>query len=276
MAGVDNKFNLRDWEWIAVHFPLSEREYMAKVAWLICCKCTPEEISERKIDPRIVIPLCTIVLLDEKDFLQLKQFEQEANYYKFEQEDGYYHKIFLRFKEKRESISRIKQGFINPVIDSINPSEKWQSLFETLDIDLQFSLLYHLINYRLPTRDDWRNIFLDVKYKFLPELCFPLALILIISSSLLFLPLGLILGLINMFFFSALEKNTLLSIFVLNWSLFLFYLLLEFSFSLEIPLLILVIMSFIFSISWIYAQNIQRRADNPLKDILKYDSSINT
>ncbi len=159
MAKVDKEFNLRDWEWIAVNFSPSEREAMAKVAWLICYKCTPEEISQRKIDPRIVIPLCTIVLLTEIDIIKLKKFEQEANYH---------NTIFLkRLEQKQESISSIEQGFINLVIDSINPSEKWQSLFETLDIDLRFSLLYNLINHRLPTRDDWRNIFLDVEPEYL-------------------------------------------------------------------------------------------------------------
>jgi len=74
MARVDKEFNLRDWEWIAVHFPPSEREAMAKVAWLICCKCTPEEISRYNPDPRIVIPLCGIELLDEIDVLKLKEF----------------------------------------------------------------------------------------------------------------------------------------------------------------------------------------------------------
>ncbi|NET40893.1 hypothetical protein [Okeania sp. SIO2B3] len=45
----------------------------------ICCKCTPEEISQRKIDPRIVIPLCGIVLLDEIDVLKLKDFNEEVD-----------------------------------------------------------------------------------------------------------------------------------------------------------------------------------------------------
>ena len=74
---IDDRFNLKDWEWIAVHSPPSERENMAKVAWLICCKCTPREIARYNIDPKIVVPLCGIVLLDKINLLQLKKFKRE-------------------------------------------------------------------------------------------------------------------------------------------------------------------------------------------------------
>ncbi|MDY7005221.1 MAG: hypothetical protein SWX82_15110 [Cyanobacteriota bacterium] len=164
MAKVDKEFNLRDWEWIAVHFPPSEREAMAKVAWLICCKCTPEEIYQYNLDPRIVIPLCGIELLDEIDVLKLKEFAKEK-------EVDNYAKILAESKTKRGNSNRVKQEFINPAINSINSSQKWQSLFKTLAIVLQFTLLYRLIyNYRYPTRNDWNDIFLDVKYKFFSQL----------------------------------------------------------------------------------------------------------
>ena len=213
MAKFDDKFNLKEWKWIAVHFPLSRRESMAKVAWLIYCKCTPEEISQRKIDPRIVIPLCTIVLLDEIDVLKLKDFNEEVDdnfavlveqelkklaeeddrwptflaaqeFKKFEKKDDYYSIFLAKLEIKQENVYRIKQKLINSGIDSINPSKKWQSLFKTLEVDLQLSLLYHLISYRLPNRDDWRNIFIDVKYELLAQLCFWVVISLMVFISL--------------------------------------------------------------------------------------------
>ncbi|NEQ40098.1 MAG: hypothetical protein F6K40_29210 [Okeania sp. SIO3I5] len=274
MAELDKEFNLRDWEWIAVHFPPSEREAMAKVAWFICCKCTPEEISQRKIDPRIVIPLCTIVLFDETDVLKFKEFAKEK-------EVDRYAKILAESKTKRGNSNIIKQEFINTSINSINPSKKWLSLFYTLDAYLQFSLFYSLIEYRRPTPDDWRNIFLDVKYKFLPELCFSLVLIFMILPS-VSLP---VLGFFNIFLFWIFGKNALLIIYVLNCNALLFLLyslfdLFEVGVPLEIPILIMsliwVIMLVVFLILWIYAQKIQRQTNNPLKDILKHDSSIDT
>ncbi len=174
MAEIDEEFNLKDWEWIAVHFPPSEREAMAKVAWLICCKCTPEEIyRHNNLDPKIVIPLCGIVLLDENDILNFKKFAKEKKV-------DSYRTILEKSERKQENYNRIKQGFINPAINSINPTKKWLSLFETLDVHLQFALLYRLIKYRIPTRNDWRNIFRNVKDTFLVILYYFLAVSLII------------------------------------------------------------------------------------------------
>ena len=169
---IDDRFNLKDWEWIAVHSPPSERENMAKVAWLICCKCTPREIARCNIDPKIVVPLCGIVLLDEINILQLKKLKTKLS--------DCSHKIFERceiseeLKIKQEDINEIKedvdgiiQDFIDFVINLINPTERWLSLFKTLNIHLQFSLFSSLIKYRRPTRYDWRNIFSDIKGVFL-------------------------------------------------------------------------------------------------------------
>ncbi|NER07676.1 MAG: hypothetical protein F6K17_36495, partial [Okeania sp. SIO3C4] len=63
--------------------------------------------------------------------------------------------------ETKEDVDRIKQEFINFVIDSTNPRERWLSLFKSLDIRLQFSLFSSLIKHRRPTPDDWCNIFLE-------------------------------------------------------------------------------------------------------------------
>ena len=102
---IDDRFNLKDWEWIAVHSPPSERENMAKVAWLICCKCTPREIARCNIDPKIVVPLCGIVLLDEINILQLKKLKTKLS--------DCSHKIFERCEISEEL--KIKQEHINEI-----------------------------------------------------------------------------------------------------------------------------------------------------------------
>lgn len=191
MAKVDKEFNLKDWEWIAVHFPPSERESMAKVAWIICCKCTPEKISQHKIDPRIVIPLCAIELLDEKDISNFQKFAKEKKV-------DTYHRILAESKIKQGNSNRVKQEFITGLINSINPRIKWKSLFETLDIDLQFTLLYRLLKCRPPTHNDWQNIFLDVKDEFLSVLYLSLTIIFAILFLLIvFIELDLLLKFIS-------------------------------------------------------------------------------
>ena len=205
MAKVDKEFNVKDWEWIAVHFPASERESMAKVAWIICCKCTPEKISQHKIDPRIVIPLCAIELLDEINILQLKNCVLQLKKLETELSDCYYKRtdnylinlLTERFEiseelkitqehinEIKEDVDGIIQDFIDFVIDLINPTERWLSLFKTLNIHLQFSLFSSLIKYRRPTRYDWRNIFWEIKGVFLGKY-FPALSISILSMLIL-------------------------------------------------------------------------------------------
>lgn len=308
MPKFDDEFNLKDWEWIAVYFPPSERESMAKVAWFICCKCTPEEIFQRKIDPRIVIPLCGIVLLDEIDILNLRKFAKEK-------EIDTYHIILETSERKQENYNRVSKKFINPAINSINPSKKWLSLFETLDIDLQFALLYSLIKYRYPTRDDWRNIFPENS----DSISFLIATIAYLQSSpikafilyffifcgillwMLFLYLlsdfifdfswkmnlliklliwGIILVVCSIFLraiIAYLQSPTItnLILYFLVFSGVLLWIILLFNFFWKTTLLVKVIILVACSILWIYGQNIYRKVTNPLTNILKYYIDLN-
>ena len=369
MAKVDKEFNLKDWEWIAVHFPPSERESMAKVAWIICCKCTPEKISQHKIDPRIVIPLCAIELLDEINILQLKNCVLQLKKLETELSDCYYKRtdnylinlLTERFEiseelkitqehinEIKEDVDGIIQDFIDFVIDLANPTERWLSLFKTLNIHLQFSLFSSLIKYRRPTRYDWRNIFSDIKGVFLGayfsalsisilsmlissmvikvadffiELIGNMNLVvfyLILLAKSLLLSLGGILflgdgltvwafsfilrwppsifvytlvmiysikydnpGLLCIFvivsinvivtllvFCGKYSINMLLELLRLNGCMLLFYgVFFKFSFSWKTTLLIWAIMLIVSSILWIYAQNLERKVHNPLKEM---------
>jgi hypothetical protein len=369
MAKVDKEFNVKDWEWIAVHFPASERESMAKVAWIICCKCTPEKISQHKIDPRIVIPLCAIELLDEINILQLKNCVLQLKKLETELSDCYYKRtdnylinlLTERFEiseelkitqehinEIKEDVDGIIQDFIDFVIDLANPTERWLSLFKTLNIHLQFSLFSSLIKYRRPTRYDWRNIFSDIKGVFLGayfsalsisilsmlissmvikvadffiELIGNMNLVvfyLILLAKSLLLSLGGILflgdgltvwafsfilrwppsifvytlvmiysikydnpGLLCIFvivsinvivtllvFCGKYSINMLLELLRLNGCMLLFYgVFFKFSFSWKTTLLIWAIMLIVSSILWIYAQNLERKVHNPLKEM---------
>ncbi|MEB3339259.1 hypothetical protein [Okeania sp.] len=255
MAKVDKEFNLKDWEWIAVHFPKSERETMARVAWLVCSKCTPEEIYQYNLDPRIVIPLCAILLLDKKDFLELKNFPKSK-----EKEIDSYLAILEKSERKQENYNRVKQEFINPAINSINPSKKWLSLFQTLDIYLQFSLLYSFIKYRRITRNDWRNIFLDIEnlsinFYFLVVLIISLRVIMISDNQL-----------------NSSTIKQIILLFLLLSGLLLWIVLL-FIFFWKTTLLVKIISLVACSILWIYGQNIYRKLTNPLRKIFQSNIS---
>jgi len=84
-----------------------------------------------------------------------------------------------------------------------------------LAIVLQFALLYRLIdNYRYPTRNDWNDVFLDVKYKFFSRLY----LLVIIVFTVLVSMTGVLLG---DFFLEYIPNNNLV-VFIPRFIRFLF------------------------------------------------------
>ncbi len=100
-----------------------------------------------ELDPRLVIPLCAIQLQDEINLTQLSSFKNEL-----------------------ESVSienlAAKIEFVDRVLSKINPNQRWLYLFNSLTLELKFALLSRLINYRRPTRNDWRNLFKKIEYEF--------------------------------------------------------------------------------------------------------------
>jgi hypothetical protein len=52
------------------------------------------------------------------------------------------------------------------VLSKITPNQRWLYLFKSLTPELKFALLFRLINYRRPTKNDWRNLFEKIEYEF--------------------------------------------------------------------------------------------------------------
>ncbi|GBL10633.1 hypothetical protein MSj_02125 [Microcystis aeruginosa Sj] len=100
-----------------------------------------------EVDPRLVIPLCAIQLQDEINLTQLSSFKNELESVSLENLDN-------------------KIEFVDRVLSKITPNQRWLYLFNSLTLELKFALLFRLINYRLPTRNDWRNLFEKIEYEF--------------------------------------------------------------------------------------------------------------
>jgi hypothetical protein len=100
-----------------------------------------------EVDPRLVIPLCAIQLQDEINLTQLSSFKNELESVSLENLDN-------------------KIEFVDRVLSKITPNQRWLYLFNSLTPELQFALLFRLINYRRPTRNDWRNLFEKIEYEF--------------------------------------------------------------------------------------------------------------
>ncbi|ROI02791.1 hypothetical protein ACLB6K_12785 [Microcystis aeruginosa FACHB-524] len=100
-----------------------------------------------EVDPRLVIPLCAIQLQDEINLTQLSSFKNELESVSLENLDN-------------------KIEFVDRVLSKITPNQRWLYLFNSLTPELKFALLFRLINYRRPTRNDWRNLFKKIEYEF--------------------------------------------------------------------------------------------------------------
>ena len=100
-----------------------------------------------ELDPRLVIPLCAIQLQNEIDLTQLSSFKNELESVSIENLDA-------------------KIEFVDRVLNKITPKQRWLYLFNSLTPELQFTLLSCLIDYRRPTRNDWRNLFKKIEYEF--------------------------------------------------------------------------------------------------------------
>ncbi|GBL12883.1 hypothetical protein MTo_00172 [Microcystis aeruginosa NIES-1211] len=100
-----------------------------------------------ELDPRLVIPLCAIQLQDEINLTQLSSLKNELESVTVENLDN-------------------KIEFVDRVLSKITPKQRWLYLFNSLTPELKFALLFRLINYRLPTRNDWRNLFKKIEYEF--------------------------------------------------------------------------------------------------------------
>ncbi|MDB9506545.1 hypothetical protein PN502_05435 [Microcystis aeruginosa CS-338/01] len=100
-----------------------------------------------ELDPRLVIPLCAIQLQNEINLTQLSYLKNELESVSIENLDN-------------------KIEFVDRVLSKITPNQRWLYLFKSLTPELKFALLFRLINYRLPTRNDWRNLFEKIEYEF--------------------------------------------------------------------------------------------------------------
>jgi hypothetical protein len=100
-----------------------------------------------EVDPRLVIPLCAIQLQDEINLTQLSSFKNELESVSIENLDN-------------------KIEFVDRVLSKITPKQRWLYLFNSLTPELKFALLFRLINYRRPTKNDWRNLFKKIEYEF--------------------------------------------------------------------------------------------------------------
>ena len=123
-----------------------------------------------KLDPRLVVPLCTIHLQNQVELPKTWPNQADA---------------LLEQQTKTEAITQQTQKMIAFLLQD-NPSDsRWQLLVSGLTPQLQLDLIHRLIAYSPPNRTHWRYIFHDVSYDFSTGLQYKCVLWIASGSSIL-------------------------------------------------------------------------------------------
>jgi hypothetical protein len=130
------------------------------------------EGEPQPLDPRLVIPLCATATEAERfsDLEKEKREPIEENLQDLLEQLSPPKTVSPAPTAKKPVPSHEmteQERFIAQALDEIGASLMWRRLFRSLDISSQFDLLHRFIKReRMPTTDDWRNIFQPVEYEF--------------------------------------------------------------------------------------------------------------
>ena len=101
------------------------------------------------LDPRLIAPLCAIYLLDQVTLP--KSWPQQAE-------------TLWEGQTQTPTVEERLRQEIDQFLDPNLPTSRWRLLLSGLPPKLQLDMLRRLIVYRQPNRNDWRNVFREVKY----------------------------------------------------------------------------------------------------------------
>jgi|GEM_PF-436666 len=141
--------------WIWKPFEESENSALPTIASRIAClisNAEPKALQSPSLqpDPRLIVPICLIEKIEPLERLDLPTLQPEVN----------------DLAEQSFEDDAQLQDAIDNVLNRRNADASWQLLFSCLPANFQLDLLQRLVNYRLPDRNDWRNLFRPLEYNF--------------------------------------------------------------------------------------------------------------
>jgi hypothetical protein len=136
--------------------------------------------SSLPLDPRLIVPICAIKKIGEINITALKNnlkeliIELQKNPPNLQSLNETHQvnltpknmQIIMNNQNKKYKIFDNRIKFVQDFLRNSSISQEWNNFVFTQKMSLQFNLFYRLINDRLPTINDWRNIFRPVKYDF--------------------------------------------------------------------------------------------------------------
>ena len=148
------KADYLDWVWQP--FPTPTNSALPIIAGRIAYLLKQAPLSaiptlEQNLDPRVIIPLCAIELVNQGEF---------KNRWNSEGDD------LLAQQEPTPELDREMRKLIKKLLKDKTTHSLWSFLFSSLAPRLQLDLLRRLSNYDPPTKDHWHDLFLEIEYEF--------------------------------------------------------------------------------------------------------------
>lgn len=148
------------WErfaWIWQPFSTSEESHLPKIigriAFELAYDNSPKPFPDNSptLDPRLIVPLCTIATVKQLTFPKHWDLEQAE--------------ALLSQSNQSPDTEHRQLAYLDHALEKQNQSTRWRILLSSLPPRLQLGLLDCLMTaQRTPTQNDWRNLFRSVKY----------------------------------------------------------------------------------------------------------------
>ncbi len=167
------KADYLDWVWLPFSTPTNSALPIiaGRIAYLL--KQAPLSAIptlEQNLDPRVIIPLCAIELVNQGEF---------KNRWNPDRDD------LLAQPEPTPELDRVMRKLIRKLLKDKTTHSPWSFLFSSLAPRLQLDLLRRLSNYGQPTIGNWCDLFLEVEYEFKNSWHYRLVLVLALAMSML-------------------------------------------------------------------------------------------
>ncbi|NJK53227.1 MAG: hypothetical protein HC936_11235 [Leptolyngbyaceae cyanobacterium SU_3_3] len=122
-----------------------------RIAYLLQEAPIETALTPLKLDPRLVIPVCTIALRQEVNLPKALSSQAEA---------------LLDQQTITRDIEHLIRQEVNNLLGAKQSRSRWAFLLSSLPPKLQIDLLSRLINARKPDKGDWSRLFRRMTYRF--------------------------------------------------------------------------------------------------------------
>jgi len=158
-GSVEVTFKPSPWVWIWQPFESVPNSALAQICGQISKHLSTSQPPQnlQNLDPRLVVPLCAIELIDQARSRLKKVVMETGSIESLLEQDS-------KDPTARQAMETQVEALIGE-FRGINVSEQWRRLLKSMAPEVQLDLLYRLLVYAQPHPSDWHNLFQNIKYE---------------------------------------------------------------------------------------------------------------